>query len=266
MRLTMLGTGHAMVTECYNTCFVLSEGERYFLVDGGGGNTVLSRLKRADIDFRNIGDIFVTNRHVDHLLGIIWMMRLFLQNMSQGKFEGEVNIYAHEEVIGILNSIAHMLLPGKQTAFIGEKLHLVTVEDGEECTIIGHRITFFDIHSTKARQFGFTMNLGQDEKLTCCGDEPCNEQIELYAAKSKWLMHEAFCLSTQADKFKPYEKHHSTVMDACKLAERLQVENLILYHTEDENIACRRELYEAEGKQYYSGNLYVPQDLEVIEL
>lgn len=29
MKLTMLGTGNALVTECYNTCFVLEdEGKR----------------------------------------------------------------------------------------------------------------------------------------------------------------------------------------------------------------------------------------------
>ena len=36
MKLTMLGTGKAVVTECYNTCFVLSDKNRHFLVDGGG--------------------------------------------------------------------------------------------------------------------------------------------------------------------------------------------------------------------------------------
>ena len=30
MKLTMLGTGNALVTECYNTCFVLEENEKYF--------------------------------------------------------------------------------------------------------------------------------------------------------------------------------------------------------------------------------------------
>ena len=35
MKLTMLGTGNAMVTECYNTCFALTEGGEHFLVDGG---------------------------------------------------------------------------------------------------------------------------------------------------------------------------------------------------------------------------------------
>ena len=37
MKLTMLGTGNAVVTNCYNTCFVLSDDGKYFLVDGGGG-------------------------------------------------------------------------------------------------------------------------------------------------------------------------------------------------------------------------------------
>ena len=52
MKLTMLGTGNALVTECYNTCFVLSDEYGHFLVDGGGGNTVLSQLKKAGCEDR----------------------------------------------------------------------------------------------------------------------------------------------------------------------------------------------------------------------
>lgn len=80
------------------------------------------------------------------------------------------------------------------------------------------------------------------------------------------MLHEAFCLFAQADIFDPYEKHHSTVKDACELAEELGVQNLLLYHTEDRNIARRRELYAAEGTPYFSGTLWIPDDLEVIEL
>ena len=50
------------------------------------------------------------------------------------------------------------------------------------------------------------------------------------------------------------------------LAEKLGVKNLILYHTEDKNIARRKELYLAEGRPYFTGNLYVPEELEVFEL
>ena len=118
----------------------------------------------------------------------------------------------------------------------------------------------------KAKQYGFCMDMGNGEKLTCCGDEPYNECEKKYAENSKWLLHEAFCLYDQADVFHPYEKHHSTAKDASELAEQLGVQNLILYHTEDKNIVRRKELYTEEGKKYFSGNLYVPEDLEKIEL
>ena len=75
-------------------------------------------------------------------------------------------------------------------------------------------------------------------------------------------MHEAFCLSSQAEIFHPYEKHHSTVKDACELEEKLHVKNLLLYHTEDKNIAHRKELYGSEGRNYFYGNLLIPDDLE----
>ena len=36
--LTMLGTGNALATRCYNTCFTLHGKESVLLVDAGGGN------------------------------------------------------------------------------------------------------------------------------------------------------------------------------------------------------------------------------------
>ena len=71
-------------------------------------------------------------------------------------------------------------------------------------------------------------------------------------------------LSTDAKTL--YEKHHSTVKDACELAEELGVENLVLYHTEDRNLARRKQLYREEGKAYFRGNLFVPDDLEILTL
>ena len=262
MKLTILGTGNAAVTECYNTCFVLSENDGYFMVDGGGGNGILHQLKHAAIDWKQIRTIFVTHKHLDHIMGIVWMIRMICQNISRGQYEGDAVIHAHEEVIGLLRSMAENLLQKKEAAFLDKRLHLVTVQDGESKEILGKKVTFFDIHSTKAKQFGFSMELSGGKKLTCCGDEPYNECEEKYARNSTWLFHEAFCLYSQADIFNPYEKHHSTVKDACELAESLGVENLLLYHAEDRNITERKKLYLEEGRQYYSGNLYVPEDLE----
>ena len=45
----MLGTVNAMVTECYNTCFILREGQNCFMVDGGGGNGILCQLQHIGV-------------------------------------------------------------------------------------------------------------------------------------------------------------------------------------------------------------------------
>ena len=262
MKITMLGTGHAVVTECYNTCFVISDDNRHFLVDGGGGMEILCKLKQVHIPVNDIHEIFVTHKHIDHLLGIVWMMRLITSGMHAGKYEGDAYIYAHDEVISILHNIAEETLGAPLTGFIGNRLHLVVVADKEEKTIIGKKVTFFDIHSTKAKQFGFCMDMGDGRKLSCCGDEPYNPCEKKYAENSTWLLHEAFCLDGQADIFHPYEKHHSTVKNACEFAEELHVKNLLLYHTEDRNLSHRKELYYEEGRKYFSGNLLIPDDLE----
>ncbi len=88
----------------------------------------------------------------------------------------------------------------------------------------------------------------------------------LYLEGSSWLLHEALCLFGEADKFKPYEKHHSTVKEACQLAENLGIPNLLLYHTEETHLSERKKLYTEEGSRYYHGNLYVPDDLETFDL
>ena len=85
----MLGTGSALVTECYNTCFVLSDGDEHFLVDGGGGNGILSQLKKAGFNWQDMRTIFVTHKHMDHILGAVWMIRMICQHMKKGSYEGE---------------------------------------------------------------------------------------------------------------------------------------------------------------------------------
>ncbi len=266
MDITMLGTGNALVTECYNTCFVLHEDNQYFMVDGGGGSTILHQLRHAGIDWKSIRNIFVTHKHIDHITGALWMVRMICQYMNQEEYEGEATIYAHDEVIALLWDLSEKLLQKKETAFINKRLHLVSVEDGETKEVLKKKVTFFDIHSTKARQFGFCMELENGDKITCCGDEPYNSCEKQYAKNSKWLLHEAFCMDSEAEIFHPYEKHHSTVKDACEIAQKLNVRNLLLYHTEDRNISHRKELYENEGKKYFKGNLFVPNDLETFAL
>lgn len=88
------------------------------------------------------------------------------------------------------------------------------------------------------------------------------EVLGLLREMAKMLLHEAFCLYSESKIFDPYEKHHSTVKDACEKAETLGIKNLLLYHTEDKNLANRKKLYREEEKKYYKGNLWITDDFE----
>ena len=172
MNITMLGTGNAMVTECYNTCFVLQDGEKHLLVDGGGGNTLLRQLKQAGFDWKDMREIFVTHKHVDHLMGIVWMIRMICQHMKQGQYEGEAWIYGHDEVIGLLGEMAEQLYPKKLTDFIGKRLHLVVVNDGEERTLMGHKVTFTSSFATTTAAFIIYYSFRERRKYRGCVRRP----------------------------------------------------------------------------------------------
>lgn len=260
--LIILGTGNANAIRCYNTCFALRKGEEYLLVDAGGGNGIMRQLEQAEIPMEKIHHIFLSHEHTDHLLGMVWMIRMIAAKIKQGKYDGILHLYMHSDLIEPLLTIVRLTVQGKFVKLIGEKIMLHPLEDGDSVSILDETLTFFDIQSEKAKQYGFMMYLPDGKKFVFAGDEPYRECEKQYVEKADWLLHEAFCLYSEREKFKPYEKYHTTVKDACEMAEALQVKNLILYHTEDQNYANRKELYLAEGTPYFSGSLYVPYDLE----
>ena len=236
------------------------------MIDAGGGNGILTQLEKMNIPVTEIHDIFLTHEHTDHLLGMIWMIRVIGQAIQKGKYEGNCTIYCHDGLVNVLKTICELTLVKKITNLIGDRIILCPVQDGEEKQILDYKVKFFDIRSTKARQFGFVTTLNNGKRLTFCGDEPYQEHCFEYAYQTDYFLHEAFCLDGEKDEFKPYEKHHGTVKDSAELAQELQVKNLLLWHTEDKNIRKRKSLYKKEAKKYYKGNVYVPYDREIIEL
>ena len=104
MELLMLGTGRAMVTRCYNTCFLLSENGSHLLVDGGGGNGILAQLRRTGVSPDEIHTIYVTHKHLDHILGILWMVRSICQDINSGTYTGDLTVYAHPELLDTIRT------------------------------------------------------------------------------------------------------------------------------------------------------------------
>ena len=269
-QITMLGTGNATVSQIYNTCFVLQTPSTLMLVDAGGGNGILAQLKKVNVRISDIHHLFVTHAHTDHVLGVIWVIRMVAQCKG---YEGLLHVYGNDKVMKVIKTIIDMILAKKQLAKVAERVAFHQLEDGDCFEVGDMKLECFDIQSTKEKQFGFRAELpsSSDESdkplvLACLGDEPYNEQNRRYIVGADWMMCEAFCLYADRDTFKPYEKCHSTALDAGKLAEELGVKNLILYHTEEKTLANRKENYTREAAENFKGRIFVPNDLEVIEL
>ena len=97
--LYVFGTGNATVTNLYNTCFALRDGDEYFMVDAGGGNGILKILDNMQVPLEHIHHIFVTHAHTDHVLGIVWMVRMIATKMKKDQYIGDAHIYCHAELI-----------------------------------------------------------------------------------------------------------------------------------------------------------------------
>ena len=268
-QITMLGTGNATVSQIYNTCFVLQTPSTLMLVDAGGGNGILSQLKKVNVQISDIHHLFVTHAHTDHVLGVIWVIRMVAQCKG---YKGLLHVYGNDKVMKVIKTIIDMILAKKQLAKVAERVVFHQLEDGDCFEVGGIKLECFDIQSAKEKQFGFRAELPSSDEsgkplvLACLGDEPYNEQNRRYIVGADWMMCEAFCLYADRDTFKPYEKCHSTALDAGKLAEKLGVKNLILYHTEEKTLADRKENYTREAAENFKGRIFVPDDLEVIEL
>lgn len=262
----MLGTGEATATRCYNTCFILKAGGVMMLVDAGGGNGILSQLAGAHIPVTDIRHMFVTHAHTDHILGAVWVVRMIAHRMSDGSCGGRFDVYGHDKALYVLDWICRNTLPGPYLACLGKTIFLNELVDGGTFNVGNIGITAFDVHSAKEKQFGFRAVLPGGITLACLGDEPYNATERKYVGNVDWLMAEAFCLYADRERFKPYEKCHGTALEAGRYAESLNVRNLVLYHTEDENLAVRKQKYSEEAMRYFRGRVFVPDDLEEIDL
>lgn len=266
-KIIVLGTGTASVIENFNTCFVLEDSNKeYLLVDTGGGNRILGQFKKANIDLTKIHNIFISHKHIDHLFGMLWIYRFVDLAMQKGTYEGVLNIYCHDEVAKIIREQIHTLLRKSQQQFIDKRIFINIVNNHEKVKILNYELEFLDIISKSDKQYGFKTTLNNGKTLAFLGDEPLDEKLYNDVKNMDYLLHEAFCLETESDKYKPREKNHDTVQSASIKAQNICAKNLVLWHTQENLGKDRKSCYIKEAKENFTGNVYVPNDFEEIIL
>lgn len=264
--LIFLGTGAPDATRYFNSCFYIKDGDNGLLVDTGGGNQILSQLEKASIPLEDIKFIYITHKHIDHFLGIFWILRFLGSKISKGESDN-LTIFCSQEIASMITEMSSKLLKTKVTDLFGKKIIFEIIAHDKHITINNWKIKCFNIQSKKEEQYGFRLEFLDGITFVNLGDEPYNDYLLSYVKNTDFLLHESFCLDRDQEIFKPHEINHSTVKDAAENATELNVKNLILFHTEDkETFDNRKELYTEEAKKFFNGNIFVPNDLEIITL
>ncbi len=265
-KITFLGTGAADATKYYHSCFYIQNENTGLLVDAGGGNGILSQLEKSGISLENIRHLFVTHKHIDHLFGVFWILRFLGAKITKENAE-DLTIYAPQSVIKIIRDIAPIFLKDKVTKLFDRKIAFHPIDGEEEIVIESWHIKPFDLRSEKEEQYGFRLRSNDGKDLVCLGDEPYKENLLESCKDADYLIHNAFCLERDSERFNPHDMHHSSVKDACEAALATNAKNLILIHTEDRaTFGNRKQEYTKEARTYYDSTVIVPEDLETIEL
>ncbi len=265
--LLFLGTGHATVTECYNTSFILRSSDDILLVDGGGGNGILRQMKQAEVSVSDLSGIFVTHAHTDHILGVVWVLRIIGEEVGQGTYSGNCKVCGGSLVLDSLKCLCRHTMSPAVWRNVEHAVGFVEADDAQGIRIGQNmEIRPFEVSCNPVVQFGFKAFLQSGKTVACLGDVPCPEHLFSRLMGMDWLLCEAFCLDRDKEIFKPYAIGHETVLDAARTARRLNVKNLVLYHTEDAMLHKRKKEYTEEAGKEFQGNVYVPDDLEKITL
>lgn len=265
-KLIFLGTGHALAYHCYTTCLALTDGERTFVTDGGGGNGVFMQMERANMRPDEVTDLFISHAHTDHLIGAIWLVRVIGHQFDRSGRTTPLHVYGHASVLKTFRTICNLLVGGQVLSHFDKDIIFHAVESGDTHTIGHWQVTFFDTGAAKTTQYGWRATLENGKTLVFLGDEPLTDVGLPYAKNADYLVHEAMCLEADADKYHPHRIHHSSVVDAANNATRAGAKHLILFHAEDKDLDTRKARYTAEAAAHFDGPVDAPDDLDVFIL
>lgn len=260
--IIFLGTGSAFPKHNYHSCYYITDTGFSILVDTGGGNGILQQLENAGVDIEAIDNLFLTHAHADHILGAIWLIRAINKASDDGNYHGCLNIFANTSTLQSFDTICKLTLLPRHYKQMRKLTEYVDVEKYPFQKIGNREVKFFDVGSENTRQTGFKTLLSNGSTLVITGDEALTENNKESVRNADLVICGAFCRFSDADIFKPYEKHHYTVRDVAKIAQSANVGTLVIVHCEDTDVSNRQRKYADEAAQWFTGRVIVPNDLE----
>ena len=101
----VLGTCAGISDVGFTLSGVLQHDDKFLLVDAGEGMQILKQLRLSGIKVSDIHDVFISHKHIDHLLGLIPFIRKVITSIKLSEYEEILNIYCDKEIKEIVDYV-----------------------------------------------------------------------------------------------------------------------------------------------------------------
>ncbi|MBI3404551.1 MAG: MBL fold metallo-hydrolase [Acidobacteria bacterium] len=271
MQVVLLGTGFPRPDpERAGPSTAVIVGEKVFIVDAGRGG--VQRLAATQLQWKNVGHIFLTHLHSDHIEGLpdlfhtSWMfgravpLELYGPPGTQEMSDAMVKFFAED--IHIRRDLTEM-----QPA-AGATVNVHIAKDGDVVYQDADlRITSFAVdHRPVEFAFGYKFECG-GKSVVISGDTRPNENVIKFAKGADILVHEVY-LAAHFDRLDSKEvaarlkSYHTSAEEVGQVATKAGVKTLVLTHLIP---ADGGEKFVSEARKNFKGKIIVGKDLLRIE-
>jgi ribonuclease Z len=263
IEITFIGTGAAVPpADRGNTAFTVRTDKLLFLADAGP--TIFNGLQRAGIEPTAVDIMYLSHGHADHILGVpqIALVSKFiprnppLKIFSTAAVRSAVTMIqslTFPESLDTLNNFDWIeLIEGqRQTHMLNDHIRFTTqlVLGPPYMPVMGMRLDFLDFGSS----------------IAYSADTAPSESVVELASGADLLIHESSFSATLEPDQDPTFYFHSDGRMAGQIAAQAEVGKLALVHLSRMHTDHRRVLT-AEAAEFFHGEIFVPNDGDVLKL
>ena len=257
-KLIFLGTAGFQNEMRETVSFIIDYGKTILFETGPG---VIRQLAKAKYSPMEIDGVFISHSHADHMLGFPYFMFMDLtERVFKGGKTRTLPLITTLDIGNFLQKMIEFCYPSTEFPTKIDLLEAST-EDFKIFTINDFKITTAPvIHSVPT--IGARIELPNCVITYSSDTIYCENVIEL-ARDCDLLIHEAFAgsnMKTMAEKVK-----HGTAEEAGKIAQKANAKRLALVHMLPIPSVSEEQLIK-EAKQYFDGEVFVPKELEELEV
>ena len=264
VKVTFLGTGAAIPTPQHCNAGILLEhgtaARRHIVVDAGPN--LMVQLAKLNTDLLALDDVVISHGHGDHVLGFPMLLIAWLVLRR----ERPVQVYGPAGLGQILESVSMRVYPEVQT-YYGRliRLHELPVDARGRAEILGGNCILSTIpvkHSVPAIALRFDFP-AENRTVTFSGDTEPTPAVSELGQGSDLLIHDA----TYSERLQPGGPYpvHTTARAAGRIASDAHAHSLALVHLSP-GYAGHEQTILKEAAETFSGRIFIPQDLDSLEV